>query len=1075
MTITDDYLNEQYEKKYGTLTIVLMQVGHFYEAYGVDNKYENINGDNLYRLSDIMNIQMTRKNKSIIENSRGNPLMIGVNIYSIDKFIQILLNNNYTIVLIEQTSQPPYVERKVTNIYSPGTNIEYNIKSSTNNLVCMYLENIKQGQYGKELLCVGICSIDLSTGYNVIYETYSNIDDQNFAYDEVFRFIQTYDPKELVIIKKNITMNNDELINYLDLTNRIIHIKNYDECEKTNFNLKYQQDFLEKIFPKHGLLSIIEYLDLENKNFGLISYVFLLDFSYEHNSNIIQKINKPIMYDENKYLCLANNTINQLNIVSHGNAINCKYDSLLSVINNTSTPIGRRLLRERILNPIIDIDVLNERYNYIESFTKKEFNLQNDLNDLNVEDQLNNNNSNNNNSNNSNINSNNTYVYKKYESYLTKILDIERLHRKLGLKLLHPCDFGGLDLSYENVLNILEIENDTINKIKPDLNTINKFKEFVECYRRDFDINNIVKYHIDKITDSFFNKDIYKEIDIIQDNIDSINKVYEKIIKKLSNYIEVDKNSLLKLEFNERDGYYLSITEKRSNSLKTKLKQKNYPVLNINGEQINTNLIQFKCVTKTNTKVVSDELKELSYKLIKNQNNIKSLCKDKFLEKLDYYDSNYGDILVKITNFIGQIDVIKSNAKTAILYGYSKPIIDNKNNKNNTNNTNNNSFINCKEIRHPIIEHIQTKTPYVTNDIVLGDNDINGILLFGTNASGKSSLMKAIGLNIIMAQAGCYVASTEFRYNPYKYLFTRINNNDNIFKGESSFAVEMGELRSILKRSSKNSLVLGDELCSGTESVSALSIFSASVIKLTQNNTNFIFATHLHELCKLPQINSLNSLKIYHLKVIFDEKNKTLIYDRKLEEGNGPAIYGLEVCRAMDMDSDFIRLSEDIRKEVLNSHKKILNTTQSHFNSEVFVHNCEICDSKAEDVHHIKFQCTANEDNIIDNHIKKDINSNLVPLCKKCHNGVHSNKIVINRYVQTSNGIILDYKKNDETELEVLNKKNKKITPEQILQIQDLKREHPHITQKNACIYLEKNFNIKLSLATYSKIINNKY
>ena len=95
-----------------------------------------------------------------------------------------------------------------------------------------------------------------------------------------------------------------------------------------------------------------------------------------------------------------------------------------------------------------------------------------------------------------------------------------------------------------------------------------------------------------------------------------------------------------------------------------------------------------------------------------------------------------------------------------------------KEHKNNTNNTNNNSFINCKEIRHPIIEHIQTKTPYVTNDIVLGDNDINGILLFGTNASGKSSLMKAIGLNIIMAQAGCYVASTEFRYNPYKYLFT---------------------------------------------------------------------------------------------------------------------------------------------------------------------------------------------------------------------------------------------------------------------------------------------------------------
>ena len=113
MTLIDDYLDEQikYEQKYGKYTIVLMQVGHFYEAYGVDNDQENTNSENMIRLADIMNIQMTRKNKSITGNSRGNPLMIGVNIYSIDKYIQILLNANYTIVLISQTSEPPYVKR----------------------------------------------------------------------------------------------------------------------------------------------------------------------------------------------------------------------------------------------------------------------------------------------------------------------------------------------------------------------------------------------------------------------------------------------------------------------------------------------------------------------------------------------------------------------------------------------------------------------------------------------------------------------------------------------------------------------------------------------------------------------------------------------------------------------------------------------------------------------------------------------------------------------------------------------------------------------------------------------------
>ena len=94
-----------------------------------------------------------------------------------------------------------------------------------------------------------------------------------------------------------------------------------------------------------------------------------------------------------------------------------------------------------------------------------------------------------------------------------------------------------------------------------------------------------------------------------------------------------------------------------------------------------------------------------------------------------------------------------------------------------------------------------------------------------------------------MAQAGMYVAASEFKFHPYNYIFSRIHNNDNIFKGESSFAVEMSELRSILKRSNDKSIVLGDELCSGTESVSAQSIFASSVVKLSERKTNFIFAT----------------------------------------------------------------------------------------------------------------------------------------------------------------------------------------------------------------------------------------
>ena len=90
-----------------------------------------------------------------------------------------------------------------------------------------------------------------------------------------------------------------------------------------------------------------------------------------------------------------------------------------------------------------------------------------------------------------------------------------------------------------------------------------------------------------------------------------------------------------------------------------------------------------------------------------------------------------------------------------------------------------------------------------------------------------------------MAQAGLYVPSSTFRFKPYNTIFTRILGNDNIFKGQSTFAVEMSEMRAILKRANSNSLILGDELCSGTEQPSAISIFGSGLKLLDNNQDNY--------------------------------------------------------------------------------------------------------------------------------------------------------------------------------------------------------------------------------------------
>ena len=724
MTLIDDYLDEQqkFEKKYGKSTIVLMQVGHFYEAYAVDNEKEKKNSENMKNLADIMNIQMTRKNKSISENSRGNPLMIGVNIYSIDKYIQILLNANFTIVLISQTSDPPYVKREVTNIYSPGTNIEYSIKGNTNNLVNIYIEQVKQYD-GNEIIFIGASSIDLSIGKNTIFEINSKINDKNYALDELFRFIQVYDPKELIFIKKNINMSNDKLSNYLELNNRIVHYKDYEDLKPQYFNISYQRIFLEKIFKNHGLLSVIEYLDLERKNFGLISYILLLDFAYEHNPNIIQKIDKPEIWNIEKYLILANNTINQLNLVDHqSQQINCKYSSLFSVLNNTSTNIGKRYLRDNLLNPILNIDELNKRYSIIESLTTNN-------------------------------------LFKNYEEYLCKISDLERLHRKLSLNLLHPAHFSSLDISYDNVFKLLEIENPHIESLKPSNEDISKFRMFIDTYRSQFDLNEIVKYHIDKISNSFFKKGVCEKIDNMQHTIENSKQIFNKIIEELSKYVDENSKgkSLMKLDYTERDGYYITLTSKRATSLKENLKKKKVKI-KLEDIVLDTQDFNFKNHAKSVCKIENDYLKSLSKTLVKSSDKIQDLCKNKFLSLCVSYEETYGENLKSITKFIGNIDMYKSIAKISCKYGYIKPIIDSESEK---------SYIDFEEIRHPIIERINDDINYVTNDIKLGKNHY-GLLLFGTNASGKSSLMKAVGLNVIMAQCGFFVSAKNLCLNHSK-------------------------------------------------------------------------------------------------------------------------------------------------------------------------------------------------------------------------------------------------------------------------------------------------------------------
>jgi DNA mismatch repair protein MutS len=297
----------------------------------------------------------------------------------------------------------------------------------------------------------------------------------------------------------------------------------------------------------------------------------------------------------------------------------------------------------------------------------------------------------------------------------------------------------------------------------------------------------------------------------------------------------------------------------------------------------------------------------------------------------------------------------------------------------------------------------------------------NGVLLYGLNSAGKSSMMKSIGIAIILAQIGYYVPAEEFIYEPYMALYARITGNDNIFKVLSSFALEMTELDAILLRTEHQgsaTIVIGDEVCRGTEDISGISLVASSLVALSECNSTFIFSTHLHDLPTIEEVKNLNNLRLFHLRVEYDEENDCLIFDRKLTTGSGPRVYGLAVAKYLIKNTKFINRAETIKKRLMNENKFDIPFKTSNYNKDLLVKNCNICDyipkedyHKQLESHHIHFQKNCLEDGKIKEkpYLNKNKLYNLVVLCRKCHNKVHKGEIIIRGYVDTSIGPLLDY------------------------------------------------------------------
>ena len=984
VSIYEEYLkyHEKYVEKYGKdNTLVLLQVGSFYECYST-----NFRGPNLFKVSEITNVVCTKKNKSIKEISIANPLMLGFNIISANRFISMLVLAGYTIIQIDQITPPPDVKREVTCIHSAGTMLD-NLKTDSNFIVSIYIQEEIQNN-GKYLICSGMSAIDLSTNKIFYYEEFSNKFDDKYGLDSSVRFLNNFSASETILthnIQKN-GIDKDALISYLELSNKTVHYN--AKPDKKYSKLSYQNEFLKLIYPDCGNISPLEFLDIEQQQYMRCSLVILLDYVYEHNKKIINNLSKPQLYFEAKNLVLGNNAIYQLNIVDMNETIKKSEQSLYQIVENASTNMGKRLLKSYLVSPIVNIDELNNIYDCVDEMRKDNF-------------------------------------YLAIEKDLNGIQDIERMEMKFALSVIHPFELANLIISYNKcglVLNLLK-KNEMFNKKFKELKFIKEFKEFIIECDNIYNIDELKNCNLSEISPHILKKGISKKVDDLQEKLLGNKNFMENICSALSGLIESrakknigvvkrkvvvkkveqeaeddDKKEKLNIiiKQNDRDGYYLSLTKLRADSLKNSIK--NNKILKIGNTDFDLSQLIFKEVNKNSTKIIFPHLEEISNDLVAIEEELKILSKEIFLENIKQHYIKYKTVFKEVTNIISFIDYIKSNAKTSVLYNYCKPTLEKSEN----------SYIECEQLRHPIIERI-INHEYVPHDISLG-KDLKGLLIYGINSAGKSSFMKQIGICIIMAQAGLFVPAKKCILSPYRALYTRILGNDNIYKGLSSFVLEMLEVKAIYRRADKNTLVIGDEVCRSTELISAVSIVASTIIFLSKINATFIFATHLHEIAEMERIKVLKNVKAVHLSVEFDSKNDELVYSREIKEGSGERIYGITVAKYIMQDKAFSDMTLDIKNELTGESNTLLTDKRSKYNSSVFIHECQLCHEKSVkgnisnlETHHINFQKNCKNGFVDDKqHIKKNDAANLIILCSTCHDKIHNGEIKVDGYVMTS-------------------------------------------------------------------------
>ncbi len=468
---------------------------------------------------------------------------------------------------------------------------------------------------------------------------------------------------------------------------------------------------------------------------------------------------------------------------------------------------------------------------------------------------------------------------------LADISDLERIAARIGTSRAIPRDFVALEATLRKIPLLRQL----LAQFKTDL----ALQLVQKCDSMD-ELANLLASAIEPNCPSHLRDGgvIKKGFSEELDRLRSISKDGQSWLRNYQKQ-QAERTGInnLKVGYNQVFGYYIEINHS-------------------SADKVPADYVR-KQTIKNAERYITDELKEYETQALSADEKALEL-ELRLFEQIRANAAQYINRLQNLADTIAQCDCLSALAYLAGRRNYIRPKLT----------TGGELIIN--EGKHPVLAET-LGAEFVPNDIALGENAGDCLIITGPNMSGKSTYIRQAALLVIMAQAGSFIPAKDARLGLVDRIFTRVGASDELVRGQSTFMVEMTETANIINNATVKSLVILDEVGRGTSTYDGLALAWAITEHIANKlKCRTLFATHYHELTELAELFT----NIKNCNVAVREWADEVVFLHKILPGGTDKSYGIHVAKLAGVPKSILERSKEILKELENTFTK--EVTGSH-------------------------------------------------------------------------------------------------------------------------------------------------